>query len=123
MNAHKRILLVDDNDEIREMLADTLESQNLEIVQAQNGSIALELVSLQTFDFIITDCDMPVMNGLEFTKRMKEKGITTPIAMFSGNDDAKERFIGALGGSAFFDKLEINALQKHVKQTLESERV
>jgi len=76
-----RILIVEDNAEIREILQITLEFNAYEVVAAANGREALEAVETRgPFDLILCDLDMPVMNGMEFMRRYRaERGAATPI--------------------------------------------
>ena len=65
------ILIVDDNEDMR-IYVKTLLQQKYNILQASNGEEALELISNQKVDLILSDIMMPVMNGIELSKRVKE---------------------------------------------------
>ena len=85
----KRILIVDDDPDIRLSLLTFLEAQGYMCHEAENGHTALERLDSQDFDLIITDYQMPKMDGLELIKKLSEypdyKGI--PIIMISGSLD------------------------------------
>ena len=71
----KRVLLVDDNPYILKVLSMMLELENLEIETANNGTEALNLIVNETkgkFDIIITDFQMPIMDGQEFAETLKK---------------------------------------------------
>ena len=71
----KRVLLVDDNPSILEILSMMLRSENLEIETANDGAAALDLITNElkgNFDIIITDYHMPVVDGQKFAETLKK---------------------------------------------------
>jgi adenylate cyclase len=83
------ILVVDDNEMNRDMLARRLERQNYKTVMADNGQRALDLLHEQPFDLVLLDIMMPKMNGYEVLETVKadEQLKNTPIIMISAVDD------------------------------------
>ncbi|MBC8170021.1 MAG: response regulator [Anaerolineae bacterium] len=83
------ILVVDDNEMNRDMLARRLERQNYKTVMADNGQRALELLREQPFDLVLLDIMMPKMNGYEVLETVKadEALKNVPIIMISAVDD------------------------------------
>jgi two-component system chemotaxis response regulator CheY len=67
----KNALVVDDSLVIRKLVSQTLEGAGFEVVQAVNGKEALEKARGCKFSLVITDMNMPVMNGLEFIKELR----------------------------------------------------
>jgi CheY-like chemotaxis protein/tRNA isopentenyl-2-thiomethyl-A-37 hydroxylase MiaE len=65
----RRILVVEDNDELREIFCQILNLDGGEAIPAVNGRAALDLASSRHFDAVISDIDMPEMNGLEFFRQ------------------------------------------------------
>jgi two-component system alkaline phosphatase synthesis response regulator PhoP len=84
-----RILVVDDNPAINELIQVTLreESQEWEILSAQDGEEAIGIVHEKPPNLIILDMTMPRMNGLEVCRRVTSQ-FTIPIIMVSGECDA-----------------------------------
>jgi two-component system sensor histidine kinase and response regulator WspE len=67
----KRILLADDSPLTRELLASLLEAMNYEILTASDGQEAFEKLGRESVDMIVTDLEMPRMDGLELTRKVK----------------------------------------------------
>ena len=81
----KRILLVDDQEEVRETVRLLLSLDEHSVVEARNGQEALELFAPGRFDLVITDFAMPVMRGDEMSKNIKQLAPTQPILMITGS--------------------------------------
>lgn len=67
-----RVLIVDDNDDSREILALILSMNGFDVVQARDGIEALEQVAAQAPAAIVTDIFMPRLDGIDFTKRLRQ---------------------------------------------------
>ncbi|KAA3615451.1 MAG: response regulator [Calditrichaeota bacterium] len=81
-----KFLAVDDSPTMRRIVANTLKRLGYEdVVEAINGKEALEKLATTTVDFIITDWNMPEMDGLEFVQNIKANGDTSevPILMIT----------------------------------------
>ena len=80
-----RILVVDDEPQIRRMLRAALQSSGYAVVLASDGADGVKHFEEERPDLIITDLAMPIMNGLEFTQAVRRLG-TTPIIVLSVRD-------------------------------------
>jgi len=83
-----RVLLVDDSELARKILKKTLSLTDLnlsEVLEASNGSDALEILKSTWVDIVFLDINMPIMNGLEFFKKLKEDPVNhqTPVIVVS----------------------------------------
>ncbi len=91
----KKILIVDDSEFIRKVISFALEGK-YEIVTAENGLHALEILYNNKIDLIISDIIMPVMDGYEFVKRIKKedslKDIPVIILTTESYKDTKKEF-------------------------------
>lgn len=74
MNKTLNALIVDDSASVRMVLSITLKDAGINVVEATNGEEALAKVTKQQFDFIITDIEMPKVNGLELIKKTTRIG-------------------------------------------------
>ena len=85
-----RVLVVDDETHVREVLIEALEVEGCEVVSAQSGEIALALYDQYEgkFDAVFTDIGMPEMSGWELVTEIRERSKTMPIAIISGWADA-----------------------------------
>jgi CheY-like chemotaxis protein/Tfp pilus assembly protein PilZ len=82
MSQNPRILLVDDEKDIREILRDDLDGQGYEIFEAGSGNEAIALLDTQKFDLVISDLKMPNGDGMALLKMIKERHPTLPTVMF-----------------------------------------
>ena len=99
----KRVLTVDDSRTMRDMVGFTLRSAGFEVVEAEDGMRALTLLEGTTVDLVITDVNMPNMDGVTLCRRLRAQGKhkSTPILILTteGGDDKKAegRAAGATG--------------------------
>ena len=91
-----KILVVDDEEAVRELLRDLLESEGCRVYLAPGGREALNLFGAQQFDGVFTDVGMPGMSGWELAHAIRERNETIPIAVITGwgeavgSDDQRE---------------------------------
>jgi len=101
------ILIVEDNLHMRELLALYFSDNKYVITTAINGLEALELSKKSSFDLIISDINMPVMNGIEFALKLRENNIQTFIIFFSAEVNGKKihaESLKKIGSSLFIEK-------------------
>lgn len=100
------VLIIDDEKEIRELLSDFL-SDRYEVAEAANGQEAIELMRIRMPLIIVCDVIMPVMNGVEFVKTMKEQELTRhiPIILLSSKSSVESQIEGLeVGADAYLSK-------------------
>lgn len=104
----KRILVVDDEEQIRTMLTYMLELEGYTVFSAKNGEEGLDLVGRLAFDLVITDMIMPVKDGLKFIMELVKDYPDLKILAISGGGAIKaERYLtmaGYLGDIATLEK-------------------
>jgi adenylate cyclase len=87
-NVQAKILVVDDDGFVRDLLTYILEAYGYVVATAENGALGYDAyVSSQKFDLIVLDMDMPVMTGLEMMKQLRQNGFDVPILILTGNMD------------------------------------
>ena len=95
MNRKAKVLVVDDDLDIREAIKVTVEPKGYIVYQANNGKEGLKLADMEAPDLVITDISMPDMDGIEFIKRLSIRKRRLPIIAMSGNLIGKQFFRAA----------------------------
>jgi len=97
----KRVLVVDDSDMMRQMVAFTLREANFEVVEAENGQDALSKLAGQNLDLILTDLNMPVMDGIAFIRNARSLAATryVPILMLTTESQQEKKAEGKAAGA------------------------
>lgn len=78
-----RILVIDDAKTMRDTLKDLLTPHGFEVIEAGNGEQGLEMMGQHAVDLVISDLNMPGMDGLTMCGHMKEQGYRAPIFMLT----------------------------------------
>lgn len=106
----KNVLLVEDSLITRNHEKKILINQNLNVFEASNGKEAIKLLENQSFDIIITDIEMPVMDGVEMIKYIKSKDmfLKIPIIVVSSYKEYEDRIQG-MGIKNFINKNDFDA--------------
>ena len=82
-NSSKKILIVDDESEMRVALETTLKRENFQLKCAEDGKKALDTLEDEDFDLVLTDVRMPKLNGLELLRAVKEKSPKTQVVVMT----------------------------------------
>ncbi|SLM63937.1 MULTISPECIES: two-component system sensor histidine kinase RcsC [Dickeya] len=90
-NEGVRILVVDDHPINRRLLADQLGSLGYQVITANDGLDALDVLAKHPVDIVLTDVNMPNMDGYRFTERLREMQLTFPVIGVTANALAEER--------------------------------
>ena len=109
-----RILLVEDEQDLRTMIADRLKAESFVVETAADGEQGLQRVTQIPFDFIILDIMLPDRSGLEICRDIRQLGILTPILFLTARSQVVDKVIGLkLGADDYltkpFDILELLA--------------
>jgi DNA-binding response OmpR family regulator len=100
MSTLKKILLVDDDDDLREALADQLVlTEEFDVFEAPNGGEGIEKAKAAHHDLIILDVAMPDMDGREVCRLLRKQGVKSPILMLTGQDSDSDTILGLDSGA------------------------
>ncbi|MBM7631804.1 response regulator transcription factor [Geomicrobium sediminis] len=100
-----KMLVVDDEASIVTLLTYNLEQSGYVVESATDGEQALELGLNNDYDMIILDLMLPVYDGLEVCRKLRERGITTPIVMLTAKDEEFDKVLGLeLGADDYLTK-------------------
>src|SRR5260370_34607983 len=82
---HGRILVVDDEEALVRVIARSLTAAGYEVSTAPDGMRAVDILANGQFDAIISDIDMPKMNGIQFLKNVRQRDAQIPVVLITGN--------------------------------------
>ncbi len=111
-----KILLIDDQAEVREFLSDFLSMKGHEVLQAANGKLGLDLFLSAKPDVAVVDVEMPVMNGLQFSKKALEYDKDFPILIITAflQKYSKEDFESIGVKSVLQKPIDLNVLNSTI---------
>lgn len=100
----KRILIIDDSPTVREFEATLLKNQGYEVESAENGKEGLNALNLRPFDLVISDLDMPRMDGITLLKEVRKdpKLKSLPVIIVSYKSTEEERLKGITAGATAY---------------------
>ena len=91
------VLVVDDEQLIRDVLADVLLDEGFRVLCAEDGQAALDLAETEHPDLVVSDVHMPRMDGITLVESLRERGRTVPVilisALYAGVDVPGVRFL------------------------------
>jgi len=100
MSGTKTILLIDDDNDLREALAEQFDMHDgFEVLQADGANAGIALAESERIDLILLDVDMPDMDGREACKLMRHRGVRAPIVMLTGQDGDADTILGLDSGA------------------------
>lgn len=100
-----KILITEDEPNMRVGLRDNLEFEGYTVDLAENGIQGLELILKNTYDLILLDVMMPGMSGLDVCRKAREKGINTPIVLLTAKSEEMDKVLGLeLGADDYITK-------------------
>lgn len=125
-----RILIIDDDEELCELVSEYLSGEGFETEEMHDGESGLKKALANNFDLITLDVMLPKMNGFDVLRELR-KSSTTPVLMLTARGDDMERIVGLeIGADDYLPKpfnprelvARIRAILRRVEQTEESRR-
>lgn len=96
----RKILLVDDDDDLREALSEQLVmTEDFDVFEAANGVDGMEKAKAALYDLVILDVGLPDTDGRELCRRMRKVGVKCPIIMLTGHDTDADTILGLDAGA------------------------
>jgi len=100
MSTLKKILMVDDDEDLREALADQLVlTDDFDVFEAGTGAEGLSRAKEALYDLVILDVGLPDMDGRELCRLMRKQGVKAPILMLTGHDTDSDTILGLDAGA------------------------
>jgi len=99
MSAGARVLVVDDDPQLREALTRALELDDYQVSTASNGAQALEAISAHRPDVVVLDVMMPYVGGLDVCRTLRERKDRLPILVLTARDEVGDRVAGLDAGA------------------------
>jgi DNA-binding response OmpR family regulator len=98
-NSKKKLLIVDDDSEMRTLLAEYFRRLGYDVVEKESGQAALQATTADQFDCFILDVAMPEMSGLELLKKLRARGIQAPALFVTAHDMLDDKVAGFEAGA------------------------
>lgn len=100
-SSKKKVLIVDDDSRVRELLLELL-GETYDCTTVSNPKEAFQLASAGAYSLVISDVEMPELNGIELCKQIRQASPGTAVIMISGSADPNIRTIALSAGAAAF---------------------
>lgn len=98
-NTNRKLMIVDDDAEMRTLLAEYFRRLGFEVTEKENGSAALQAATNNRFDCFILDVAMPEMSGFELLKKLRERGVQSPALFLTAHDMLDDKVAGFEAGA------------------------
>jgi DNA-binding response OmpR family regulator len=114
----KKILVVDDEANIRELYREEFEDMGYEVTTVADGAEALAVLDTKKFDLVTLDMRMPDVDGIETLRKMKEKDSTLPIIISTAYEEYKHDFGSWCSDAYVVKSADMSLLRETVKKIL-----
>lgn len=115
-----KVLVVDDDGDLREALASNLDLEGFTVFEAAGGMAALQIVKENKIDFVLSDIRMPAGNGIELLKEIRKIDPNIPVVcLITGFSDSTKEDILKLGGIDLLSKPpDMDLIYKYIRESV-----
>lgn len=118
----KKVLVVDDEDFIRELIKDFLELDNVRCVGAENADRGLKLAAEENFDLILLDRNLGKFKAEDLIAQIRYHQKNVPIVILTGDQQCRGDFLEKIGANGIiFKPFQVNDFMENIKEFLEFE--
>lgn len=118
----RKAITIDDSASMRQMVRMTLKQTGFDVLEAENGQAALDLLKTTQVDLVICDVNMPILNGIETTRRLRAMPNykRTPIVLLTTESEDSKKMAGRQAGATgwIIKPFQPTQLQKVVQRVL-----
>jgi DNA-binding response OmpR family regulator len=115
----RKILLVDDDEDLREALSEQLVmTEEFDVFEAGNGIDAMERAKEAIYDLVVLDVGLPDTDGRELCRLLRKQGIKCPILMLTGHDSDADTILGLDAGANDYVTKPFNSASTNNRKTL-----
>ena len=120
MSREKKILIVDDNPHMCNLLVDILEIYDYQGFKAKDGEEALSRLRNEKFDLVITDLRMPNLGGMDLLKSIKEENPSLPVVVITafGKSDTERDVLAARADGYLAKPFKVNEIEDLLNRVL-----
>jgi len=118
----KKVLVIDDEDFIRELIKDFLELENVRCTGAENADQGLKLIAEENFDLILLDRNLGKLKAEDFISQIRSQQENVPIVILTGDQQCSSDYLERIGANGIiFKPFQVNDFMKNIKEFLEFE--
>ena len=118
----KKVLVIDDEDFIRELIKDFLELDDVRCAGAENAAQGLKLIAEENFDLILLDRNLGKMKAEDFISQIRHHQKNVPIVILTGDQQCSSDYLEKIGASGIiFKPFQVSDFMENIKEFLEIE--
>jgi two-component system response regulator ResD len=118
----KKVLVIDDEDFIRELIKDFLELDDVQCAGAENAEQGLKLISEENFDLILLDRNLGKMKAEDLISQIRNQQKNVPIVILTGDQQCRGDYLEKIGANGIiFKPFQVNDFMENIKEFLEIE--
>lgn len=116
----KNLLIIDDEPDLLDLLSMGLGEIATKVFTAKNGKEALEIITKEEIHCIVSDVNMPVMNGIAFVRTLRQKGLDVPVIFYTAHLDFElQDQLGGISSFELVSKPGMSGLEEVVSRRLQ----